>query len=155
MTLLALAASHVTKTQTRVATASQEQDQAFQHAEAALRAGEQVVLSLSSANARPCETAPCRIYPPGALAQADIANADLSWWEHHTERLAAKDAVTTQASKGRFVIEKIDEVRDSLAIDPDGQAAATHYFRVSAVGMSDSGSPRVVLQSVVALRASL
>lgn len=148
MTLLALAASHVTKTQTRVATASQEQDQAFQRAEAALRAGEQVALSAQESSL--CTIAPCRIYAEGALNDADVASADLEWWTRH----AATDSEHL-SSQGRFIVESIDAISDSPGSDPNDQSAATYYFRVSAVGISDSGLPRVVLQSVVANRAQL
>lgn len=152
MTLLALAASHVTKTQTRVATASQEQDQAFQHAEAALRAGEQV--ALSAGESPPCSIAPCRIYAAGSLDGADVGGADLEWWSRHSLP-ASEQSRALPASQGRFIVERIEEIPDSLAIDPRDHSAATYYFRVSAVGISDSGQPRVVLQSVVAQRASL
>jgi type IV pilus assembly protein PilX len=149
MTLLALAASHVTKTQTRVATASQEQDQAFQNAEAALRAGEQLVLS--STDFPPCSDAPCRIYPDGVLDASDIANANLDWWTRHAFQPSHGDQAQ-RVLEGHFIIEKLQETPDSLAIDPHGQSASTHYYRISAVGLSNSGQPRVVLQSVVAQR---
>ena len=149
MTLLALAAGHVTKTQTRVATASQEQDQAFQHAEAALRAGEQLALSITEL--RPCNSAPCRVYASNAFSPTDVANANLEWWERHAMAGSEGD----KSFRGHFVIEELQGVPDALTIDPQAHSIATIYFRVSAVGISDSGQPRVVLQSVVAQRMQL
>ena len=153
LTLLALATSRATRSQTDFAVSARERDIAFQAAEAALRAGERLLASTAPA---PCAAERCQIYGPNQL-EGGPAMQSAAWrqrrawaytsgnewipWSESVERARKADEAAA------FVIEDYFDAPDSLAVSPESQASSVTTYRITAAAYTRSGRPVVVLQS--------
>lgn len=141
LTLLALAAMRTTTLEERMSGNARDRDMAFQSAEAALRAGEQVL-----------EGASLPVFASGTAYTPRIAAGTLStyWQNTHpwlTQSVAAWQPVGTSAAP-RFVIEEMGAntcTGGSLTIGPNPGCGT---FRVTARGIGRSANTMVILQAV-------
>lgn len=159
LTLLALGASNLTRSQGIDALAVQQRDTAFQAAEATLVFAERLVTAPGSALDSHCDaTARCRVYRSGSVDPGALISA--TWWRDHAwvyseenKWLAATgDTESVAARRGQFFVEELHTVRDSLAIAPDGSASRLVYYRVTARVGANGQPGTVLLQSTVARR---
>ena len=141
LTLLALAAMRTTTLEEHMSGNARDRDMAFQSAEAALRAGEQVLQGAS-----------LPAFASGTAYTPRIAAGTLStyWQNTHpwlTQSVAAWQPVGTSAAP-RFVIEEMGAgtcTGGSLAIGPTPGCGT---FRVTARGVGRSANTLVILQAV-------
>lgn len=142
LTLLALAAMRATTLEERMSGNARDRDMAFQSAEAALRAGEQVV-----------EGASLPAFASGTAYTPRIAAATLAtyWQNTHpwaTQSVAAWQPAGTSAAP-RYVIEQMAVTAGSgtggLGI---GAVSDSGIYRVTARGVGRSANTAVILQAV-------
>ena len=164
MTMLALSASQMTRSQERMAANTRDRDLALQSTEAGLRTGERLIEAQTSAPI-PCSTPRCEVYVLNALG-TDGAFEDGPWWDARAWRYAptntwsstapaAADAIrgAGMARTDPYVyIEEMEEVPDTLTIPPTGPPPSRIYYRVTAAGEGGTDTARVVLQSTFARR---
>ena len=150
LTMLALAASHATKSQTRAASAAEQRDKAFQAAEAALRAAERLLMAHEPGPA--CkDNGRCRIYEKGTFSAQEVLQASVGWWHRYgwsytDSSVWPKDDADSSGS--RFIIEDFVEAHQPTAgLAPD--SGSTRYYRIFAAS-EGAGKPLVLLQSVFA-----
>lgn len=141
LTLLALAAMRTTTLEERMSGNARDRDMAFQSAEAALRAGEQVLQGAS-----------LPAFASGTAYTPRIAAATLTtyWQNTHdwpNQSVAAWQPAGTSAAP-QYVIEGMGATAcpgGSLAIGP---ASGGGVYRVTARGVGRSATTRVILQAV-------
>ena len=139
LTLIAMAAMRTTMLEERMSGNAQDRDSAFQAAEAALRAGEQV---LTGATLPP--------FASGTAYTPKIAQGTLpSYWVTHpwsTQSVAAWQPAGTFAAP-RYVIEEVgtQAAGGGLGI---GAVASSGVYRITARGVGRSSNTIVILQSV-------
>jgi type IV pilus assembly protein PilX len=156
LTLLALAASRATRSQTDFAASVRERDVAFQAAEAALRAGERLLASTAPA---PCAVERCEIYGAdqlerGPLMQSPEWRRRRAWayttrdeWVPWSESLE-RDRPANEAAA--FVIEEYFHTPSWAAASPDEPAPGVTTYRITAAGYTRAGRPVVILQTTFA-----
>jgi type IV pilus assembly protein PilX len=156
LTLLALATSRATRSQTDFAAAVRERDVAFQAAEAALRAGERLLRSTDPA---PCSLERCQIYGPDQLERG-LPLQSPEWRQRHAWAYAAgnewipwsagveRDHPAHEAAA--FVIERSSDASDPIEASTAGSASPLVTYRITAAGFTRSGRPAVILQSTFA-----
>jgi type IV pilus assembly protein PilX len=159
MTVLALAASEATRTQSEVATGLRDRDVAFESAEGALRAGERVARTMAD-DTTACQVGRCRVYEAGSLDDRLTARSS-EWWRTHgwphtppASTSGSNEVTAKQRSPATpyYAIEEHAETHDSLAVSPSGPPPGRMTYRVTAVVANEAGDAAVVLQSTTALR---
>lgn len=152
LTLLAVGASQLTRTEGAAVGAVQKREAALQRAEAALACGERLLASTFT-TIEACTSARCRVYSPLSI---DASTRAEKWWRDHawvyTEENAwvpASDRID-MADVAVFVIEELESLRDALTISPSGQQDGLVFYRLTAFSRGTESA--VVLQSTVALR---
>jgi type IV pilus assembly protein PilX len=156
LTLLALAASRATRSQTDFAASVRERDVAFQAAEAALRAGERLLASTTPA---PCAAERCEIYGANQLERGPMLQSPewrrrRAWaytaadewipWSESLERDRPADETAA------FVIEEYFHTPAWSAASPDEPAPGVTTYRITAAGYTRTGRPAVILQTTFA-----
>jgi len=176
LSLLAVVAMRGVITGTRMATNTQDQNLAFQSAEAALRDAEADIAASgygdASLFAADCANGLCLPSADGVSVWVKLASADNAWQGAASASATSKTygAVTSAAAlpdplrQPRYVIEYLGPVGDGgggglasggAGYEVDGSGGKRHAYRVTAVGFgrieNASGAPaaRVVLQSLV------
>ena len=140
LTLIAMAAMRTTMLEERMSGNAQDRDSAFQAAEAALRAGEQV-LTGATLPAFASGTA----YTP-KIAQGTLTTYWISTHPWSTQSVAAWQPAGTFAAP-RYVIEEVgtQAAGGGLGI---GAVASSGVYRITARGVGRSSNTIVILQSV-------
>lgn len=160
MTVLALGASQITRSDQRMAASTRNHDLAFQAAEAGLRAGERNVDAFVSAPTT-CGGPPCTVYAAGSLTAVlnltyeDQAFRDRAWWTANAVTYAGADTISGEgmaAQEPQYYIEEIEEVQDTLSITPTGPPPSRIYYRITSRAEGGSNAALVVLQSTFARR---
>jgi type IV pilus assembly protein PilX len=157
LSLLALGASQLTRTQGAAAVSIQNRAIAFQAAEGTLRSAERLLNDWLQDNAQTtCDTPPCRIYPRNSLG--DLGRQPISWWNEYAwvytedrDWKPASDHPRPDALQALFVIEQMEDVADSLAIVPSGPPSGRAYYRVTAIAPYNERNA-VILQSTFSRR---
>lgn len=174
MTVLALTASTMTRTQERMAGGSRDHELAFQAAEAGLRAGERMIddPTLSIAPTA-CSAGRCQVYELNHLT-GNAAYQSAQWWRDNSWTYSTTGTWSTSENRGisgsggmshadpRFYIEEVEEVPDTLTVPPTGPPPSRMFYRITAVGEggavtvdgdgNNTGVAQVVLQSTYARR---
>lgn len=141
LTMLALAAMRTTTLEERMSGNARDRDMAFQSAEAALRAGEQVLQGAS-----------LPAFASGTAYTPRIATGTLStyWQNTHpwaTQSVAAWQPAGTSAAP-RFVIEEMGAGTCTGGSIVFGPTTGCGVFRVTARGAGRSANTIVILQAV-------
>jgi type IV pilus assembly protein PilX len=149
LTMLALAASHLTKVQTRSSAAAQRREVAFQAAEAALRSAERLLQAQHENN---CDVDDrCRIYPAGRFSSSQLMHEPLAWWARYGWPYTEANSWPARDERlgtARFVIEDLKTAR--FSVDGPEPADLVRFYRVTAAN-TDSDHPAVVLQAILAI----
>lgn len=161
MTVLAIAASHAVRMQSRSATAARDRNLAFQQAETGLRGAERWLAGLP-APPEPCKAAKCRIYAPGVLTpdgnpRAWALTGDQWWrdhgWPHRLDSpVGAADADDDALEQPHFVIEESGDIPDSLTVSPSGPPSRVVVYQVTARARAGESQSAAILQSRFARR---
>ena len=152
MTVLALSASQATRMQERMAGNSRDHDLALQSAEAGLRAGERMIVSLAS-SPNPCTAPPCQIYESGSpqnLGTGPIALRDDNWWKVNAWQYTGGDTMKVAGMARQdptYLIENLEDVQEVPSIGPSGAPIFITHFRVTSRGVGGSPNSAVVLQT--------
>lgn len=141
LTLLALAAMRTTTLEERMSGNARDRDMAFQSAEAALRAGEQVLQGAS-----------LPAFAAGTAYTPRIATGTLStyWQNTHpwpTQSVAAWQPAGTSAAP-RYVMEVMGAAACAGGSRTFGPKAGCGVYRVTARGVGRSANTMVILQAV-------
>ena len=157
LTLLALGASQLRRTQETATRSIQQRALAFQAAEAALRHAERLIDSSPMPTGASCDSQRCRIYRRGQLD--NISRRTTDWWEQYAWAYSASEtrwipANPQDRTTARFVIEELAFVPDSLTVASTGTPAGQVFYRIVAIAHSDSGVAPVVLQSTYSRHVS-
>ena len=159
MTMLALGASQATRMEERMAGNARDRDIAFQSAEAGLRAGERVIDNPAlTAAPYPCDSPPCQIFELGTLT-TDLAYQAEPWWTTNAWKYSVSAAMSKSSSDSAvairepmYFIEEIEEVTDTLTIQPTGPSPSRVFYRVTSNGAGGTENAQVVLQTTFARR---
>lgn len=160
MTVLALTASQTTRLQERMAGNARDVDQAFQAAEAGLRAAELSLEEQTEENGRiivtPCAevSADCSILDRPAEPR-DYRRSDKDFWKDAKNAVSYGDPKVKEfdrlAAEPLYRIEKWSEVSDTLSEGAKrGQKTGTAYYVNTARALGGTDTAEVVLQSVSA-----
>lgn len=160
MTVLALAASQTTRLQERMAGNARDTDQAFQAAEAGLRAAEASVEEQAEENGRllvtPCAAIAddCTILDRPAVP-SDFRRSDPEFWADPDNAVAYGDPEIQEfdklAAEPLYRIEKWSEISDTLSEGARrGQKTGTAYYVNTSRALGGTDTAEVVLQSVSA-----
>lgn len=156
LTLLALGASQLRRSQETATHSIQQRAVALQAAEAALRGAERLLESHEVPAIGSCTVRRCRIYGHGQLQNVSRRSAD--WWEEHAWAYSPADDEWIPAGPehhgGRFVIEELAFVPDALTIPSAGSPSGRLFYRITAMAQPDRSVSPVVLQSIYARHVS-
>lgn len=144
LTLLALAAMRTTTLEERMSGNARDRDMAFQSAEAALRAGEQVLQGAS-----------LPVFASGTAYTPRIATATLTTYWQSTHPWSTQSVVAWQpagtSSAPRYVIEVMGAAACAGGGLGIGPKAGCGVYRVTARGVGRSADTMVILQAVFKL----
>jgi type IV pilus assembly protein PilX len=139
MTLLALAASHATQLQERMAGNQRDTEIALQSAEASLRAAEELLAPTKSVDT--CTTAD----PVNCEAYAALPASMSQWWNSWARTYTPN--LGQVATKPQFVIEHLAESHDSLSVGGSYLNLVRDFHRVTARSSGMTETAQVVVQS--------
>jgi type IV pilus assembly protein PilX len=141
LTLIAMAAMRTTMLEERMSGNARDRDMAFQAAEAALRAGEQIVRG-ATLPAFASGTA----YTP-RIAQGTLTDYWISTHSWSTQSVAAWQPLGTNAAP-RYVIEEMPAKAGGGGGLGIGAVSGSGVYRVTARGVGRSANTVVILQAV-------
>jgi type IV pilus assembly protein PilX len=145
MTLLALGASQSTRLQERMAGNQRDLDVAMQGAEASLRAAERVLapstttLATCITPAAYCETYDRNVLPP------DMAHQSGAWWTTWSREYT--DNIGYVASRPKFAIERVGELRDTLSQGGSYIVVVRDFHRSTARSNGVTNTAEAIVQS--------
>ncbi len=159
VTILGITAISTASLEGKLARNYQDRSQAFQLAERALQAGEQVLGALTTepllCTAAPCtcaDAANCKVWERTALQQASLTESGgnpFKWWEIQNGSWWLNKGATALAvptgSTAMYLIEKRSFVQNNAQANVIG--SGLNYYTVTAIGMDDGSGAQVVLQS--------
>ncbi len=158
VTILGITAISTASLEGKLAKNYQDRSQAFQLAERALQAGEQILAGLTT-EPTVCTTAPCscsdvaicKVWERNALQQESLTDSNgnaLKWWEIQDSawwrNKGATELTTPSGSQAMYLIEKRSFVQNNAQANVIG--SGQNYYTVTAMGFHSSGA-QVVLQS--------
>ncbi len=161
LTLLALSSTYDTVMQERMAGNMRNHYIAFEAAEAALRAGEDVVMSYSTKPVA-SDSASEGVYLITSLDPRNSSvlpwwfEADDSFWNNKATSYTVNLPVGIDASNNsimlpvmpQYIIEDKRVVQDSLSVGTGGDSG-THYYQITARGFGIDGRGQVILQAEI------
>lgn len=155
MTLIGLSAMRSTTLEERMAGNARNQENAFQAGEAALRAGEALVLGFAS---EPLATSDGTndVWILDAPDPDDTNSTawwkesarDKAWWDTNGEAYSLAGV----GSNPRYLVEAADHVTDNLVLGQQQDDTGKAFYRVTAHGTGGNDLARVLLQSTYARR---
>ncbi len=159
VTILGITAISTASLEGKLARNYQERSQAFQLAERALQAGEQVLAALTTeppvCTVAPCpciDAVNCKVWERNALQQESLTESSgnpLKWWEIQDGSWWQSKGATILASPGdsmaMYLIEKRSFVQNNAQANVIG--SGLNYYTVTAIGIHSGSGAQVVLQS--------
>lgn len=154
MTVLGLAAMHVTRMEERMAGNYRDVNIAFQGAESGLRDAE---VRIRQMVARPdtCASAPCAVpavWERNALPE-NLRNQDGEWWTDNALEYGedGEHEITQATADPRVLIEDAGFVPDSLTVG-HGPPEGRNFYRITAHSFGATDTARAVLESTYTRR---
>ncbi len=158
VTILGVTAINTASLEGTLAHNFSERTHAFQAAEMALRAGEQVLENLiaepSTCSSHPCscsDAATCSIWSRNALQEDSLIHTGLvqSWWELQDDTwwndMGATTVFNDSGSTAMYIIEERSFVQNNTQANTIG--SGVNYYTVTALGIRKRAGAQVVLQS--------
>ena len=153
MTLIALAAGQSTRMQEKMSGNIRDADLAFQAAEAALRDGDQQVVSLKAEPTLCADaSATCDYYDHDVLP-ADLSAQPWSWWSKYSRQYLAPSAGTTGANNipnvdqdPRTIVEEVANLPPGLSIGKVPTPGRV-FYRVVAHGTGGTSAAEAVIDT--------
>ncbi len=153
MTLIGVTAMNTTTLEEKMAGNSADVNLAFQAAEAALRDGEQNLISTQPSEPATCSSAPCNFWQINSSAISGLSGRDQGWWAGHGLEYGAsgtKDLALVK-SDPYYIVEYMDYRADNKDVGYGIPAGATIY-RVTASGTGGADTTQVILQTTYVKR---
>lgn len=144
MTLIGVTAMQSRILEEKMAGNLQEQQRAFQAAEAALRAGE----TRLTQEPLPDFDGDNGLLPAPAAGELPYWQREANWWRDHAASFPG--ALPDVAEPPRYVIEELPAdpaASDSLALGVPASRSATSFFRITARGVGGTEAAVVLLQT--------
>ncbi len=147
VTVLGVTAINTASLEGKLARNFQERALAFQAAETALRAGEQVLEGLT-AEPVVCSAGSCAVWSRNAL-QTESGNPAQLWWESQSAQWwrdrGASNASADPDLTAQFLIEERSFVQNNAQANVVG--SGLNYYTITAMGARNGSGAQVVLQS--------
>jgi len=151
VTVLGITAINNATLEGKLAHNFQERALAFQAAEQALRAGEQLLEGLTIEPVV-CNSNGCSVWSRNALQTrsiADSGNTTQMWWEFQDltwwQAMGATDAAASDGSTALYLIEERAFVQNNAQANIIG--SGLNYYTITAIGSRTGSGAEVVLQS--------
>jgi len=147
LTIIGVTVMQMSRMQERMAGNTRDMNLAFQGAEAALRAGEQMILSQVT-QPTPCATAGCEVWVLDPIRQ--VETEDMEWWETNSLTVGTDDAkeLDTLSAAPMYVTEELGFVRTDGGVEAGLEVpVGRDFYRVTARSTGGSGEADTVLQS--------
>lgn len=145
LTLLAVAAMRTTGLEEKMAANAQNQDLAFQSAEAAIRIAERFLDTDNAGAGLPAFNGSV----PGYYQNLVTGSSEVFWTSYGwaAGSVVTASGLTNFARQPRYVIEKLNIVPSGQSLKWNSGNGTSSVYRVTARGKGGDGSAKVILQS--------
>ncbi len=151
MTLLGLAAMHMTRMEERMAGNLRDANVAFQGAEAGLRDGENRI-GLLTARPDTCAAAPCAVWQRDVLPE-NMRNQNQTWWNTNAQEYGVSGVheIVQTTAEPRVVTEEAGFIADSLTVGhapPEGR----NFYKLTARSPGATDTAQAIVESTYTRR---